>query len=148
MGCLNPFAPEEGDVGDRIWAEQKTVGELLGNFELAYDYGDSLHYADCLDEAFIFHYYDVENGRYDYWFYETDLKATGGLFRTFDRIDLEWVMVPESVEKFDYNDSTLSFITRFNLTLDNEIPMLGYARFSVRKGDDSKFRVLEWRDDF
>ncbi len=147
-GCLNPFAPAEGDVGGRIWSDQSTVGGLLDNFALAYDYRDSLRYADCLDESFVFNYYDVVNGRFDRWFRETDLKATGGLFRAFDNIDLEWNLVPEYVDTFSLPGQTLEFIVRFNLTLGGDVPLMGYAKFSTRKGDDGRFRILAWRDDF
>lgn len=146
--CLNPFAPVSGDAGKQTWSDQATIGGLLTNFALAYDYRDSLKYADCLAESFIFHYYDVENGRFDRWYRETDLKATGGLFRNFSRIDLEWNMIPDAVEDFDQPDTLMDFIVRFNLTLDEDAPVMGYARFSVRKGDDDRFRVEQWRDDF
>ncbi len=146
--CLNPFAPVAGDAGEQTWSEQETVGGLLQNFALAYDYRDSLRYADCLAESFIFHYYDVQNGRFDRWYRETDLKATGGLFRNFTRIDLEWNMIPEAVGDFSLPDSLMEFIVRFNLTLNEEAPVMGYARFSVKKGEDDRFRVETWRDDF
>ena len=148
IGCLNPFGPVEGDAGERTWTDQATVGELLHNFALSYDYRDSLRYADCLSESFVFHYYDVDNGRFDRWFRDDDLKATGGLFRHFERINLEWNLISEEVERFDIPDSTLQFIVRFNLTIDEEAPLMGYARFSTRMEDDGRFRVLIWRDDF
>ncbi len=147
-GCLNPFAPIEGETGPRTWSDQRNVGGLLNNFALAYDYRDSLHYADCLDENFVFNFYDIENARFDRWFRETDLKTTGALFRTYRRVDLEWNYIPDDVEYFNYPDSTLQFIVRFNLTLDSETPLMGYARFSVRMGNDGKFRVIAWWDDF
>jgi len=147
-GCLNPFAPVEGDVGAQVWSDQSRVGGLLNNFALAYDYRDSLRYADCLDEAFVFHYYDVENGHFDSWYRDTDLKATGGMFRAFSRIDLEWNSIPAEVEEFNLPDSTYSFIVRFNLTLGSEVPLMGYANFAVHKGDDGRFRILVWRDTF
>ena len=146
--CLNPFAPIEGDVGEWTWSDQSTIGGLLDNFALAYDYRDSLRYSACLADSFVFHYYDVQNGRFDRWFIETDLKATGGLFRNFDRIDLEWNMIPARIDGFDQSDITVQFIVRFNLTLDDEAPIMGYAHFSVRKGEDNRFRVVRWRDDF
>jgi len=147
-GCLNPFAPMEGEAGSESWSPQLDVGGLLHNFALAYDYRDSLRYADCLDKSFVFSYYDVERGRFDSWFRDADLKATGGLFRTYDRIDLEWNMVPEDARRFNLPDSTLAFIVRFNLTLGDEAPLMGYARFSVRMSDDRRFRVMQWQDDF
>ncbi|NQT35142.1 hypothetical protein HQ587_08130 [bacterium] len=148
-GCLNPFAPIEGDVGKKIWTDQSTVGELLDNFALAYDYRDSLHYADCLHKTFEFRYYDVNAGHSDRWFRETDLKATGGMFHAFDRIDLEWNSVPDTVRKFSAPGDTLDFLVGFNLTFGNEVPLMGYARFSVSMvKPDTLFRILAWRDDF
>jgi len=145
--CLNPFAPVEGDAGSTTWSSQTTIGGLLDNFALAYDYRDSLHYADCLDESFVFYYYDVANGRYDQWYRDTDLKATGGLFRSFNRIDLEWSLIPEWVKPFEQPDTTVGFVVRFNLIYGNEAPLMGYAHFTVRRERQDVFRVLEWRDD-
>lgn len=147
-GCLNPFAPIIGDTGEQTWSDQTTVGGLLNNFALAYDYQDSLRYADCLSETFTFYYYDVDNGHVDSWFRNDDLRATGGIFNHFDRIDLEWNLIPNEVESFDYADSTLQFIVRFNLTIGDEAPIMGYARFSTIMEEDNKFRFLEWRDDY
>jgi len=147
-GCLNPFAPVEGTASARVWSDQTTVGGMLHNFSLAYDYRDSMRYADCLDESFIFNYYDVDAGRFDSWYRDTDLKTTGGLFRSYRRVDLEWNLIPDEVYSFNYPDSLLAFIVRFNLTLDDEAPLMGYARFSVRMGNDGRFRVKEWQDDF
>ncbi len=146
--CLNPFAPVEGEVGGRIWHSQMTIGGLLNNFAQSYNYRDSLHYADCIDETFVFHYYDVENARFDQWFRETDLKATAGLFRNFEQIDLEWNHIPIWVENFEQPDTTVQFVVRFNLTLDAEAPLMGYAHFSVRRDEENVFKVLVWRDDF
>jgi len=146
VGCLNPFAPEEGSAGAQTWTDQKTVGGLLENFGLSYDYRDSLRYADCLARSFEFTYYDDKNGRDDRWFRDTDLKTTGGLFRYYDKIDLEWNFIPVYAENFSQPDTTLDFIVKFNLTIGDEPPLIGYAHFSVRMGDDGKFRVLQWRD--
>ncbi|NQU04523.1 MAG: hypothetical protein HQ568_00410 [Calditrichaeota bacterium] len=150
-GCLNPFAPVEGDVGETVWSDQTTVRGLLDNFALSYDYRDSLRYSDCLDESFVFRYYDAENGYYDSWFRETDLKTTGGMFRAFDRINLEWNMIPDTVDNYDQAEQkpgSLEFIVRFNLSLGNEAPLMGYAVFTTSMGVDSRFRIIEWRDDF
>ncbi len=148
IGCLNPFAPVEGKAGSRTWKGQQNVGELLDNFALAYDYRDSLHYADCLDELFVFNYYDIEAGRYDSWYRDADLKATGGLFRNYAHIDLEWNLIPDDVVSFSYPDSVLSFVIRFNLNIEEDAPLMGFARFAVKMGNDGRFRVVSWRDDF
>ncbi|MFN3821451.1 MAG: hypothetical protein ACK4OO_03880 [bacterium] len=148
IGCRNPFAPAEGTLSVQMWSDQRTVGGLLHNFALSYDYRDSLRYADCLASGFVFEFYDVERGIFDRWYRSTDLKTTGALFRYWTRVDLEWVMVPEEVSQFSLPDSTLNFIVHFNLTLGNEPPLLGFARFGARMSPDGKFRILTWRDDF
>ncbi len=146
--CLNPFSPVEGEVGARTWSDQMTVGGLLRNFALSYDYRDSLRYADCLAESFVFHYYDVRQGRFDRMFRETDLKATGGLFRSFSHIDLEWNDIPPWADDYSAEAVMDSLIVRFNLVLGDEPPLMGYARFSVTKETDGRFRLLAWWDDF
>lgn len=147
-GCFNPFSPVEGTIGSGGWSDQTTVGGLLHNFAQSYDYRDSLRYADCLSESFVFHYFDVEAGRFDSWFRHTDLQSTGGLFRIYDRIDLEWNSIPVGVEGFNLPDSVASFIVRYNLTLGQEAPLMGYAHFEAKREEDGKFRVLTWWDDF
>jgi len=148
QSCLNPFAPILGEFGGRSWTDQTTVGELLQNFALSYDYRDSLHYADCLSESFVFNYFDIENGRSDRWFRDTDLKATGAIFRNYEQIALEWSQVPVQVESFSQSDTTILFRVRFNLLLDEEVPIFGYAQFTTRREGEGKFQILNWQDDF
>ncbi|MBC8465976.1 hypothetical protein H8D57_03025 [bacterium] len=147
-GCLNPFAPAEGDIGSSVWSDQKTIGGLLRNFALAYNYKDSLRYADCLSDGFMFKFYDQNNEREDRWFREIDLKTTGAMFRSFDPINLEWNLIPEWVEDFGGADTTVDFVVKFNLSLGEDLLLMGYAGFSVRKEEQTKFKLLLWQDDF
>ena len=59
------------------------MGGLLQNFATAYQLGDSLQYADLLDEQFQFQYYDPKLQRTDGWYRDTDLRATARMFRSF-----------------------------------------------------------------
>jgi len=147
-GCANPFAPAlRGDAGT-IWSEATTVGGLLDNFVTAYELKDSLRYAELLDESFQFSYFDVDLGRQDGWFRETDLRSTARLFRAYDRISLIWAGIPDATLALSTPDSLIEFRAQYQLVLDNLSPLLGFARFTVIKPVDDRFRVLFWQDEF
>ncbi len=150
-GCLNPFAPTLGDPSASLWTDQQTVGELLDNFRNAYNLQDSLRYSNCLAENFIFYYYDVENERYDQWGRDTDLKATGGLFRSFDEVHLLWYAISPGISEFAQEDSSLEFDISFNLSLygsggTSAYDLYGFASFTVLKEQGGEFRISAWKD--
>ena len=147
-GCANPFAPAlRGDAGT-IWSDAQTVGGLLENFVTAYELKDSLSYAELLDETFQFSYFDVDLQRQDGWFRETDLRSTARLFRAYDRISLIWAGIPAETLALSTQDSVIEFRAQYQLVLDNVSPLLGFARFTVIKPADNRFRVLFWQDEF
>ena len=149
-GCLNPFAPALGDPAESLWTDQQTVGDLLSNFRNAYNLQDSLRYSNCLADNFIFYYYDVENSREDQWGRDTDLKATGGLFRNFDNVALVWYAVAPTISAFSTADSSLEFDVSFNLSLygdgSSTYDLYGFARFKVLKESGDQFRIISWKD--
>ena len=149
-GCLNPFAPTLGDPAESLWTDQQTVGDLLSNFRNAYNLQDSLRYSNCLADNFIFYYYDVENSREDQWGRDTDLKATGGLFRNFDDVALVWYAVAPAISEFSTADSSLEFDVSFSLSLygDNSsaYDLYGFARFKVLMESGEQFRIIWWKD--
>ncbi|MBZ0265700.1 hypothetical protein K8I28_13635 [bacterium] len=149
MGCVNPFAPAEGDLALDLWESQSTVGGMLRNFQTAYMLQDSLRYSELLADEFVFQYWNAEPGheRYDQWYRETDLRATGGLMREFDRLDLRWGDF-SSVDEFSQPDTTIEFFVTYMLAVEDFSPFSGSAFFRVRKGEDNRFRIVMWRDDF
>lgn len=147
-GCANPFAPSlRGDAGT-IWSDAQTVGGLLENFVTAYELKDSLRYAELLDETFQFSYFDVDLHRQDGWFRETDLQLTARMFRAYDRISLIWAGIPDATLALSTPDSLIEFRAQYQLVLDNPSPLLGFARFTVIKPADDRFRVLYWQDEY
>jgi len=149
-GCLNPFAPEEGELSGDLWKPQVTVGEMLQNFQTAYSLRDSLRYADLIADEFVFQYWDNSqpgHERYDQWYRETELKATGGMMRAYDRLDLRWGDY-SAMENFSFPDSAAEFYVRYNLVVENYPPLTGFAYFRTRMGEDGRFRIVMWRDDF
>jgi hypothetical protein len=150
-GCLNPFAPELGNPTQSLWTDQQTVGELLENFRNAYNLQDSLRYSHCLSDNFVFYYHDVENEIDDQWGRDTDLKTTGGLFRTFDDVRLTWYALPDTITQFAQEAVDKEFDISFNLSLygqggSSAYDLYGFARFTVRKDPGAQFRILTWKD--
>ncbi|MCX7835249.1 MAG: hypothetical protein N2450_04170 [bacterium] len=143
----NPFFPRLTDYVSSVWTPQTTVGELLTNFTNSYIYRDSLRYADCISENFVFLYFDADDGRFNQWYRRTDLEATGALFRTYSQIRLTFGSIPDTIRNFSYPDSLLSFQVFFNLEIGEFLPIFGYAYFEVLKESDGKFRIQTWRDD-
>lgn len=147
-GCLNPFAPELRGPTGSLWSDAKTIGGLLGNFKTAYELGDSLQYAECLDDRFQFQYYDAELNRTESWLRETDLRATARLFRSFRHVNLIWGQAPPGIEEIATPDSLVEFHIPFQLLLDEISPVIGFAHFIVSKPAGEQFRIVLWQDDF
>ncbi len=161
-GCRNPFFPRLGEP-QSYWTDQTTVGGLLQNFRNAYNFQDSLRYAECLAcPDFEFQFYDPELGDYDWMSREVDLTTTGRLFRHYEDISLEWSGLDPELMAMDSRNDTLDVAVFFDLRLDNDY-LNGWARFkllrpdppqsqsadcqSVYYPDSSVFRILLWQDD-
>jgi len=158
-GCENPFAPglsERSAGGNLILTEQKSAEEVLTNFSYAYNFKDSLVYADLLDSSFLF---ISKNFATDpvtdlTWGRDVDIKTTVGMFRHFQTINLIWDGTLSS--QFLNPEQNLKEIRKtFKLTIDGgiEIPTIsGEALFVFRKSllsppDTSGiWRILRWED--
>jgi hypothetical protein len=122
---------------------------MLQNFKVAYTFRDSLLYSDLLDTAFLFVYFNPDegtSGRFDSWGRDTDLTTTGRLFRHFQVVDLVWKST--LYERQDEASGELS--KGFDLTLVSEeadIQVSGRAVFSFRRCLDGKWRITRWKDE-
>ncbi|MDZ7374380.1 MAG: hypothetical protein ONB23_10475 [candidate division KSB1 bacterium] len=150
--CVNPFAPRlrESPEGDLIITEQRTPEEALQNFDYAYTFKDSLLYADLLDSAFVFVYYDPNagpGGRFESWGRDVDLRTTGRLFRAFDVIDLSWGST--TYERIEGETAELAKTFRLNLVSETgDFQLSGIAVFTLRKcPSDGKWRIVRWKDE-
>ncbi len=152
MGCWNPFAPKLSNAlepSDLVWTAQKNPSEVLQNFKVAYTFRDSLLYTDLLDTAFLFVYFDPNegtSGRFVSWERETDLMTTGRLFRHFHVVDLVW-----KTTFYDWTNEEQGELSKgFDLTLMSEsgdVKVSGRALFSFRKCADEKWRITRWKDE-
>ncbi|MFZ5433426.1 MAG: hypothetical protein ACOZB3_06600 [Calditrichota bacterium] len=148
LGCTNPFAPALRGSGESLWTDAANVGDMLQNFQTSYQLGDSLQYAELLAEDFQFQYYDPELQRTDGWYRETDLRTTARLFRSFHNISLIWGGLSPSIREISTADSLFEIRVQYQLILDDLSPVLGFARFTLYKPENDRFRIVLWQDDF
>lgn len=139
-GCENIFAPRLSDgngTSGLLITEQRSAEDVLVNFSYAYNFKDSLVYADLLDSTFNFYYTNFETDpvTQDHWGRDVDIKTTMGLFRYFETINLIWDSPVEN--RFTDDEKTEKRIwLEFKLTFDGgiNIPTLsGEAIFTFRK---------------
>lgn len=158
-GCNNPFAPgltNKDPNASLILTEQKTAEDVLINFSYAYNFKDSLIYADLLDSSFnfIFTNFGTDPVTQDHWGRDVDIKTTLGMFRHFQTINLIWDGTLDS--RYTPSDNTEKTIWKsFKLTLDGgiEIPTIsGEAIFTFRKkllnppDTTGIWRITSWLD--
>lgn len=152
LSCFNPFAPELTQSlgsGDLIVTEQRSPEEVLQNFKVAYTFRDSLLYADLIDTAFVFRFFNPEassSGLWDGWRREEDLKTTGRLFRYFELVDLVW-----NATIYAWAEEEEAEICRgFQLHLSgaqSDYSVNGRAVFTFRRSGDEKWRIVRWEDE-
>lgn len=150
--CINPFAPklEKDSSQDTFITPQSTPEELFQNFTYAYAFRDSVLYADLLDSAFTFEFFNPnvgESGAFESWGRDVEIRATGKLFRAFDARELIWLATIDTVrisntKEVIYRNFRLSLVgSSLNFILQ------GYGIFTVCKRNDEKWRILRWVDE-
>ena len=149
FGCFNPFAPElEHNAGNPLVVNnQETPEQVLENFVYAYTLKDSIVYANVLDSAFVFVYFDPDLNRSVSWNRDVDLKTTGRLFKNFETITLTWNQTLYQIT----DDRTAELSKTWNLSLfgnTGDFMLTGSAIFNFRKSPfDQKWRITRWKDD-
>jgi hypothetical protein len=141
---------DNSDNNSIILTEQETPEQVLQNFVYAYNFKDSLVYADILDSSFVFIYFDPNignSGRFVTWHRDVDLKTTGRLFRNFDTITVIWNST--LYEIIDENTAELTKTLNLNLFgKSGDFSLTGIAIFNFRKDPyDKKWRITSWRDE-
>ena len=150
--CVNPFSPrvEKEIEGAPFITEQASPEELFQNFRYAYTFRDSLLYADLLDSAFVFEFFDPSlgtSGAFDVWGKEVELKTTGRLLAIFSSIELIWMKI---FFESDAENGSKKIFRDFRLRLTNSetnITVQGAALFTLVKNTDGKWRIRRWIDE-
>jgi hypothetical protein len=151
VGC-NPFAPELIESGPQsaIITGQRTPDEVLTNFRFAYVLQDSLVYSDLLDSSFIFisKNYGSTPPTDINWGRDVDIRATVGLFRNFDVLELNWG--GKLSEGFGA-DSTLyeikiTFQLGFISSVESVPTIKGEAFFNFKRNPSGIWKITRWED--
>lgn len=144
----NIFSPEYehfdniGSMGDNT-----TIEGLMKNFVYAYTFQDSFLYEDLLDDDFIFEY-DNE-GVYESWNKDEDVRITKRIFRNFKKIDLVFNSIfPEQTAEPDTTILT-SFRIDFYSGENDVINLTGYSKFIYTKNTEDgevRYSIKYWGD--
>lgn len=147
-GCVNPFAPTLDDSisgEEGLITDQKTIDGLFRNFQYAYSFKDTTIYGNLLTKDFTFTYRDYDLGFDISWGREEEMRVTYGLFQNAQRLDLIWNEIVSIT-----SDST-NIIRSFGLTITfnptDVISVDGKINLSLKKDDNSKWRIFNWLDE-
>ncbi len=161
VSCFNPFSPSVvGPSVLRPIAAQIDPDSVLYNFRYAYENRDSIVYENCLDEDFVYTYWDQDDIQ---GIFETelmrsdDLRVTRALFRSFDDISLDkWEVepAPDSEDRVTGEVWKVRMVTYVLLVWDTDgdrnyesYSASGSAEFLFRKSEkDHLWRIVRWID--
>ena len=162
FSCQNPFAPPVIGPGSfKPIAQQIDPDSVLFNFKYAYENRDSIVYANCLDEHFLFFYYDQDEvGQLVERELQRDgvpgdIYVTSRMFRSFEEIRLDnWTIQtkPDSIAGIDTLKIRDVFFYLCLRDMDGDygyqhLEATGIARFVFRLSPkDSLWRILLWDD--
>ncbi len=150
LSCVNPFAPgldEKFEEFDLL-GDQRTIEGVFQNFRYAYTFKDTAVYSRLLDENFVFVYRDYDKGQDISWGKVDEMRATYGLFRNTQNLDLIWNNII-----IDSGDSLYRNVVRsFNLTVTfnpaDVVKIDGRANFILkRQSPTDPWLILFWRDE-
>lgn len=150
FSCVNPFAPglDTSEEESALLGDQRTIEGVFQNFKYAYVFKDTSVYSKLLDENFVFVYRDYDKGQDISWGKVDEMRATYGLFRNTQNLDLIWNNII-----VDSGDSLYRNVVRsFNLTVTfnpaDIVKVDGKANFILRRNSPSEpWLIVFWRDE-
>jgi len=147
LSACNIFSPEY-DKFENISsiADYKTINGLMKNFVHSYTFKDSFMYEEILDEDFVFEY--DNDGVFETWTKDEDLRITKRMFRNFKKIDLVFnTIFPDSTS---LPDTTVFASFRIGFYSGEEvINFTGYSKFIFKKNlidDQIRYSIKYWGD--
>ncbi|GBD06786.1 hypothetical protein HRbin21_00591 [bacterium HR21] len=149
-GCVNPFAPRlvEGEPPAGVIGDQRTLEGLFQNFRIAYVLRDTVLYGQLLDSAFTFTYRNYERGVDVSWGRQEDMRATAGLFRAAQQIELLWHEIVASYGDSLRHDVSRSFALTITFSPVDVVRIYGRATFRVQRArPEDPWRIVAWRDE-
>jgi hypothetical protein len=147
-GCLNPFAPGRDDSISASACDPTTIPGIFQCFQAAYTFRDTTAYGPLLADNFVFVYRDYERGIDVTWGRDDEMRASYGLFRNAQRLDLIWNSIVSSAQ-----DSTqMNIVRSFNLTITfnpTDVERVdGYANLTFERARATDpWKIIRWRDE-
>jgi hypothetical protein len=152
----NPFAPTGdfsfGGTSSGLSDQRSTEGvfNILRNAYNNTTNRDTSDYGKLFSSNFMFIYRDYDRGVDVSWGRDEEMRATYGLFRNVQKLDLAW---NDTIATSMNSDSTKSSVTRsFNLTVtfnpSDIIQVNGYARLTMeRQYVQNPWMIVRWNDE-
>jgi len=147
-GCLNPFAPGIDNSPGRAACDPTSLDGIFQCFQNAYSFRDTLAFGQLLAGNFVFVYRDYEIGIDITWGRDDEMRATYGLFRNVQNLDLIWNNYVSRVE----TDTSAIAVRSFNLTVTYNPSSIdrvdGYANVTfTRIAPGDPWTITLWRDE-
>jgi len=152
-GCTNPFAPTlntNPDNGQGTISDLKTIEGVFQNFQYSYTFKDTLIYGELLAGDFVFTYHDYVQGFDVSWGRDEEMRATDGLFKNSQRLDLIWNNIVLSTADSDSLNINIVRSFSLNVTLNpTDVPHAdGRVNMSLRKNAKTqKWQITRWIDE-
>ena len=127
-------------------SDQKTVEGVFENLQISYTFADTTIYGELLAPDFTFSFIDYNLGGVSVtWGREEEMRATYGLFKNAQRLDLIWNNIVA------VNSDSTNIIRSFNLTVTFNPTSIDFAEgkvnLTLRKNEDEKWQITRWVDE-
>jgi hypothetical protein len=148
QACTNPFAPGLDNSPAEGSCDPTTVDGIFRCFQNAYTFRDTLAFGQLLAGDFVFVYRDYDVGIDVTWGRDDEMRATYGLFRNSQNLDLIWNTYVTLVE----TDTTATAVRGFNLTVTFNPSSIdrvdGYANITFKRpSSGAPWKISLWRDE-
>jgi hypothetical protein len=147
--CTNPFAPalSEGDSQGTTLGDQRTVEGVFQNLRFSYIYKDTLTYGRLLADDFIFSYYNFDVNADRSWGRDEDVRATAGLFRSVDNLDLMWNGIVTGIGDSLVMDVRRSFLLTIVYSPGDVTTGQGDVILRLKRNSpDEEWKIQRWQD--
>jgi len=148
FAACNPFAPGSDDSPADPTCDPLSISGLFQCFQAAYSFRDTTAYGPLLAGDFVFIYRDYERGIDVTWGRDDEMRATYGLFRNTQKLDLIWNNIVSTATDSDRVTVVRSFnlMITFNPTDIERVDGLANLTFARERVTDP-WKIVRWRDE-
>lgn len=127
-------------------SDQKNIDGIFQNLKYAYTFKDTAIYGALLNENSIFSYRDYENDIDISWGRSEEMRATEGLFRNSQNLDVIWNTI--DLISIDSTSVRRSFILTITFNPSDIIFINGKVNLTLVKNPNTKqWKITHWFDE-